>query len=127
MAPGQAAAAATAALADLGRGLLAWPLRWLRGRWPLVAAAAVMAYFGYHAIHGQRGALAWLDRNREIEATRQELARVAAERDGLERRVRGLRPNQLDRDLVEEELRALGYVRGSEAIVLTPEDIPARD
>jgi cell division protein FtsB len=102
--------------------MLAFPLRWLRGCWPLLVASAILAYFGYHAVHGQRGFLAWLDRNREIEAVRQELAAVQGERAALERRIAGFRPGQLDRDLLEEELRKLGYIKRNEVIVLTPED-----
>jgi cell division protein FtsB len=105
--------------------LLAMPLRWLRGWWPLLVASAVLAYFGYHAVHGQRGFLAWIDRNREIEAMRQELAAVQGQRAALERRVAGFRPGQLDRDLLEEELRQLGYIKKNEVIVLTPEGKPA--
>ena len=104
--------------------LLAMPLRWCRGWWPLLVASAVLAYFGYHAVHGQRGFLAWIDRNREIEATRQELAAVQGECAALERRVAGFRPGQLDRDLLEEELRKLGYIKKNEVIVLTPEGKP---
>jgi cell division protein FtsB len=105
--------------------LLAMPLRWFRGWWPLLVASAVLAYFGYHAVHGQRGFLAWIDRNREIEATRQDLAAVQDERAALERRVAGFRPGHLDRDLLEEELRKLGYIKKNEVIVLTPEGKPA--
>ena len=102
--------------------LLGLPARWLMSRWALVLTCAILAYFGYHALHGRRGMLAWLDRNREIEAVRQELARVGGERLAIDRRVQGLRQGRPDRDLLEEELRALGYVRRNEAIVLTPED-----
>jgi cell division protein FtsB len=100
------------------RLLLGVPARWVVGRWPLVLTSAILAYFAYHAVHGQRGLLAWVDRNREIEAARQELAGLTAEREAHERRIRGLRPGQLDRDLLEEELRQLGYVRPNEVIVL---------
>ena len=97
-------------------------LRWAYGRWPLFLACAVLAYFGYHAVHGDRGLLAWLDRNREIEAARLELAQLEAERDQLQHRIDGLQEGHLDRDLLEEELRKLGYVRQNEVLVLTPED-----
>jgi cell division protein FtsB len=98
--------------------LLGVPARWIVGRWPLVLTCGILAYFGYHAVHGQRGLLAWVDRNREIEAARQELAGLTAERGTLERRIKGLKPGQMDRDLLEEELRQLGYIRPGEVIVL---------
>jgi cell division protein FtsB len=97
-------------------------LRWAYGRWPLFLACAVLAYFGYHAVHGERGFLAWVDRNREIEAARLELAQLNAERDQLQHRIGGLQEGHLDRDLREEELRKLGYIRQNEVLVLTPGD-----
>jgi hypothetical protein len=47
---------------------------------------------------------------------------VAGERAALERKVQGLRGRVPDRDLLEQELRKLGYVRRNEVIVLTQED-----
>jgi len=93
---------------------------WLRGRWLAVGVTLVLAYFGYHAVHGHRGALAWLDRTRELELARQELAEVGGERTRLQRDVRAFQRDQIDRDLLEEELRKLGYVRPGELIILTP-------
>ena len=102
--------------------LLGLPARWLAQRWTLVFACAVLAYFAYHAVHGSRGLLAWVDRNREVEAVRAELGALTAEREMLERRRRDLQPGRADRDLLEEELRQLGYVRQNEMIVLTPDE-----
>ena len=104
--------------------LLSTPLRWLAGRWPIVLASGILAYFAYHAVHGQRGLLAWVDRSRETEAVRQELAAIQAEREAINQRIQGLKHGQLDRDLLEEELRQLGYIRPNEVIVLTPERTP---
>ena len=90
----------------------------LRGRWLVVLVTAVLAYFGYHALHGQRGLLAWMDKSRDLEAARQELSRVTAERAELDKEVRAFQSDQIDRDLLEEELRKLGYVRPNEVIIL---------
>ncbi len=103
--------------------LLGWLLtarRSLRGRWPAVLATAVLAYFGYHALHGERGLLAWVDKSRDLEAARQELELVRAERAELDRDVRAFQEDRLDRDLLEEELRKLGYVYPNEVIILRP-------
>lgn len=105
--------------------LLGLPIRWLARRWALLAACAVLAYFAYHAVHGRRGLLAWVDRNREVEAVRAELAAVSTEGEAIERRRRDLQPGRADRDLLEEELRQLGYVRQNEVIILTPDEPPA--
>lgn len=98
--------------------------RAVRGRWPALLLGAVIAYFGYHALHGERGLLAWMDKSRDLEAARQELARVEAERAALEREVRAFAEDRIDRDLLEEELRKLGYVRRDEVIILRPAEPP---
>ena len=104
--------------------LLGMPLRWLGRRWTLLLACAVLAYFAFHAVHGGRGLLAWVDRNRELEAVRAEMAAVTDEHATLERRLRSLQPGRADRDVLEEELRQLGYIRRNEVIVLTPDEPP---
>ena len=63
---------------------------WLKGRWLAVVVTLVLAYFGYHALHGRYGFLAWIDTSRDLEAARQELARLAAERAALQRDVAGV-------------------------------------
>jgi cell division protein FtsB len=92
--------------------------RQLKGRWLAVLVTAILAYFGYHALHGHRGLLAWIDTSRDLEAARQELARLGAERAGLERQVQAFQRDSIDRDLLEEELRKLGYVKPDEAVIL---------
>jgi cell division protein FtsB len=92
--------------------------RLMRGRWLAVAVTAILVYFGYHALHGQRGFLAWVDRSRDLEAARQELARLGSERAKVERDVHAFQRDQIDRDLLEEELRKLGYVKPNEVVIL---------
>jgi cell division protein FtsB len=92
--------------------------RALRGRWIAIPLAALLLYFGWHAMHGHRGLLAWIDISRQLEAEKQQLAELRAEREALDRRVQGLQPDRLDPDLLEEELRKLGYVKENEVIVL---------
>jgi cell division protein FtsB len=81
-------------------------LRQLRGRyWLLLFAYGLAIYFGYHAVVGSRGLLAWRQLNQDIAATEQELAAVRAERQALEEKVRRLRPDSLDPDLIDELAR----------------------
>lgn len=96
----------------------------IKSRWLTVLITAVLGYFAYHALHGERGLLAWMDKSRALEAARQELDRVTAERLELEREVRAFQEDQIDRDRLEEELRKLGYVKPNELIILRP-DRPA--
>jgi cell division protein FtsB len=73
--------------------------------WLVVLAYGLAVYFGYHAVVGSRGLLAWRQLNQDIAATEQELAAVRAQRQELEDKVRRLRPGSLDRDLIDELAR----------------------
>lgn len=96
-------------------------LRGARGRWVVVPLALALFYFGWHAIHGERGLIAWVDLNHELDMSKAELATLLTERQWLERRVAGLKQDAIDPDLLEEELRKLGYVGEREMIILTPD------
>ena len=95
---------------------------WLKGRWIAVGLTLLLAYFGYHAIHGRYGLLAWIDTSRQLELANQELAAVNAELAEVNRDVEAFQPDSLDRDRLEEQLRHYGYVRPNEVIVLRRED-----
>ena len=68
---------------------------------------AVSGYFGWNATQGDRGLRAYAQLQQEARAYKAELARVEAERDALERRVAGLRPQRLNRDSLDERARAV--------------------
>jgi len=93
---------------------------------PLMGAA-MLAYFGYHAVQGDRGLIAWWNLRYEIEKTNYELAEVTAEKQALEHRVSLLRPASLDRDMLEERARLmLGSVSPGDTVVPMPAlNIPA--
>lgn len=97
----------------------------IRRKLPQVLAplfgAATMAYFGYHALQGDRGLIAWWNLRYEIEKANFELAEVTAERQALEHRVGLLRPESLDRDMLEERARImLGAVHADDLIIPLP-------
>jgi cell division protein FtsB len=96
-------------------------VRAVRGRWAVVPLALMLFYFGWHAVHGERGLIAWLDRNHEVDMARARLQSLQSERRGLEGRISGLRQDAIDPDLLEEELRKLGYIGERELIILTPD------
>ncbi len=79
---------------------------------------ALCAYFAHHAIGGSRGTNARELRFAEIAAARVELASAEAERDAMHRKVIGLRPDQLDRDVLEERARALLNVVARDEIIV---------
>lgn len=97
----------------------------IRRKLPQVLAplfgAATMAYFGYHAVQGDRGLIAWWNLRYEIEKANFELAEVTAERQALEHKVGLLRPESLDRDMLEERARImLGAVHADDLIIPLP-------
>jgi cell division protein FtsB len=84
---------------------------------PLVGAT-LMGYFAYHALQGDRGLIAWWNLRHEIEQTDLTLSEVTAEKQALERRVSLLRPESLDRDMLEERARLmLGFVHPRDRVV----------
>lgn len=85
----------------------------------------LVGYFAYHSVEGERGLVAWIRLNEQIETARAELAGLQAERKALERRVALLRPASLDRDLLDEQVRAiLNYVRPDEVVILDRQPSP---
>ncbi len=90
-----------------------------------VLGAIALFYFGYHAIQGEHGVIAWFELSQQMEQARAELAVATAERAFLEHRVALLRPESLDRDLLDERARhMLNLARPDEFVVLDPERRP---
>jgi cell division protein FtsB len=95
----------------------AWRFR--RQHWVAVVALSLAAYFGYHAIDGSRGLFAWREIDADLEASRQELESLGAERRRLEQRVMRLRHDSLDPDLIDELARKeLSFVEPLDVIIL---------
>lgn len=84
-----------------------------------VFCLGAIAYFGYHALVGDRGIHSYRQLEIEIEIAEAALAKTVSERERIERRVNLLRANGLDSDLLEEEARILlGLVRDNEVVIL---------
>jgi cell division protein FtsB len=84
---------------------------------PLLGAT-IMAYFTYHAIQGDRGLIAWWNLRYEIERVDAELMQVGSQKEVLDHRVSLLRPESLDRDMLEERARLmLGAIHPKDLIV----------
>ena len=85
---------------------------------PLVVMSLV-AYFGYFAVYGNHGLVNWIRLQHEIDLKQGELDQVRTERTALEHRVRLLRPESVDPDLLEEQARArLGLSEPDEVVIL---------
>lgn len=92
-------------------------------RFSLTAVLAMLiAYFGYHALHGEQGALNHARIQIQIAAVEAELAETRAQRERMEDRVARLdeRTGTVDVDYLEERARAvLRFAHPSEIVVLT--------
>jgi cell division protein FtsB len=73
---------------------------------PLMAVALI-AYFSYHLVNGDRGLLAYRDLRQAIEKAEAIKDETSRERIVLERRVSLLRTDSLDLDMVEERARII--------------------
>ena len=74
---------------------------------PSALIAVLIAYFGIHALTGERGLLTSQQREQTLAARTAELKQIRAERMDLEARARLLRDSSLSADLLEERARSL--------------------
>lgn len=80
---------------------------------------AVIGYFIYHSIQGDRGILAWVQLQNRLLQAQNELSQVIKVRQNLEERVRSLRPESINRDLLDQQVRLqLGYTHPDEVVIL---------
>ena len=90
---------------------------------PQVLFACVFGYFAYHAVHGDRGILAWQRLEQELDRTKSVHATLAGERAALEHKVSLLRPEHLDPDLLDEQARRLlNYGRAEDLVIILRSD-----
>jgi cell division protein FtsB len=101
----------------LGR-VLTTMTRLRRQHWLIVVALVLTAYFTYHAINGSRGLIAWHQYEGELEAAEQELAALEADRLELARKVRRLRHDGLDADLLDELARRTLSLAGPQDVII---------
>ncbi len=86
---------------------------------PAIGLLAII-YFAYHAVHGDRGFLAWRHLEAKVAAREAVLAEIRGERQALEARVDRLRPESLDPDLLDETVRrVLGYGHPDDLVIAT--------
>ncbi len=93
--------------------------------WLAVAGFGLAIYFGYHAVNGNRGLLASQQMEEALLVSEKQLAALKHERAGLERRVKRLRPDSLDPDLVDELARdMLSMAEPDDVIILLETKAP---
>ena len=90
-----------------------------------ICGISLVAYFGYHLVQGDRGLSAWLRLSREIRTEQANLTVMDDERRALDQRVNLLRPDHLDRDMLDERARAsLNLIRPDERVIFDPAPVP---
>lgn len=83
--------------------------------------ACVVGYFAYYAVHGERGLMAMKRLQTQIAQAEQTLAEVRSDREKMEQRVKLLRPDHLDRDMLDERAREmLNVAKPNDVIIMTP-------
>ena len=88
-----------------------------------VLAIAVTGYFVYNFVEGDRGMLAWFRVKQDLRIAKANLAAVQTERAALDRKVANMRPDHVDPDLLDQEVRSrLDLAAPNEIIVLQPAD-----
>jgi cell division protein FtsB len=83
-----------------------------------VIGIALTGYFGYSLVEGNRGLSAWVRLNKELHAAQDTLAAVSAERQTLEHRVSHMRPDHVDPDLLDTQVRKTLDLASPDEIVI---------
>ena len=86
-----------------------------------VIGIALTGYFFYNLIEGEHGLLRWLSLTREIRAESANLEAARGQRQALDLRVSNLKPDHVDPDLLDEQVRAtLNLVAPDEIVIMQP-------
>jgi len=85
---------------------------------PLIALILII-YFGYHLIQGGHGWLAWKQLESKLNDSKSKLDTLNQEQETWENRVKLMRPETLDPDMLDERVRhVLGNVKENEVLVI---------
>lgn len=83
----------------------------------------IAGYFVYHIMIGARGVISWAILSREAEQLELELKNLKQDNEFLNNKVKGMRSDSLDLDLLEEEAeKILGFSHPNDIIVFLPRD-----
>jgi cell division protein FtsB len=88
-----------------------------------VLAIAVSGYFAYNLVEGDRGMLGWFRLTQDLRLAKSNLTSVQEQRTALDRKVANMRPDHVDPDLLDQEVRSrLDLAAPNEIVVLQPAD-----
>ncbi len=84
-----------------------------------IFGVAVIGYFAFHAVEGDRGLRAYFALTLQTELVRAERDALREEREAIEQRVNLLKPDSLDLDMLDERARmALNKVHEDDLVIL---------
>ncbi len=78
----------------------------------------LVAYFLFHTIQGERGLFAWVQLNQQISQAETENTRILNDRLAWENRIRLLRTEGLDADLLDERVRLVAGLGSRDEFVI---------
>lgn len=84
-----------------------------------VIGAAVVGYFAYYAVQGDRGLMALRHLQGEIAEAERILQQTRGDRERMERRAQLLRADNLDPDMLEERARGLLNLSHPNDVIIT--------
>ena len=86
-----------------------------------VLCLVLVGYFSYHLVNGERGFIALLQLNQQIQKAKVSAAFLASERAEIESRVALMHPDHLDLDMLAERARLLlGMGHPDEVVIFFP-------
>ena len=86
---------------------------------PCLGICALL-YFCYHTVQGERGVIAYLRLSTQLERTEMALRDSGEAREVLARQVGLLRPENLNRDMLDEQARQiLGLAHPNDIVIYT--------
>jgi cell division protein FtsB len=85
--------------------------------------ASVTGYFIFHIFSGARGIVSWSKLSREVVSLEKELKSLKEENEFLENKIKLMRSDNLDLDLLEEQaLNIIGFANSNDIVVLLPRE-----
>jgi cell division protein FtsB len=88
-----------------------------------VLGLALIGYFAYHLVEGDRGLFAWLRVTQELHSAQKTLTNVTAEREALDHRVSHMRSERVDPDLLDTQVRkTLDVAKPDEIVIMQPSE-----
>jgi cell division protein FtsB len=88
-----------------------------------ILGALLFLYFVMHAVQGDRGLLAWLKIRQQIAIAETEYKVSEVQRKNWAHRIKLLRVDAMDRDMLDERARAItGFIKTNEFVVISGEN-----